>query len=61
MLFAEEGFTYRNFLMDALAIFIFVVWFLVAHFGSSRPVPTPRYFGVGQGNLGDGIDNISVH
>jgi hypothetical protein len=27
MLFAEEGFTYRNFLMDALAIFIFVVWF----------------------------------
>ena len=27
MLFAQEGFTYRNFLMDALAIFIFVVWF----------------------------------
>ena len=27
MFFAQEGFTYRNFLMDALAIFIFVVWF----------------------------------
>jgi hypothetical protein len=27
MLFAQEGFTYRNFLMDALTIFIFVVWF----------------------------------
>ena len=27
MFFFQEGFTYRNFLMDALAIFIFVVWF----------------------------------
>ena len=27
MFFAQEGFTYRNFLMDALAIFAFVVWF----------------------------------
>jgi hypothetical protein len=27
MLFAQEGFTYRNFLMDVLTIFIFVVWF----------------------------------
>ena len=27
MLFFQEGFTYRNFLMDALAIFVFVVWF----------------------------------
>jgi hypothetical protein len=27
MFFAQEGFTYRNFLMDALAIFIFIVWF----------------------------------
>jgi len=27
MFFAQEGFTYRNFLMDALAIFVFVVWF----------------------------------
>ena len=27
MFFLQEGFTYRNFLMDALAIFIFVVWF----------------------------------
>jgi len=26
-MFFQEGFTYRNFLMDALAIFIFVVWF----------------------------------
>ena len=27
MFFSEEGFTYRNFLMDALAIFVFIVWF----------------------------------
>ena len=27
MLFVQEGFTYRNFLMDALAIFVFIVWF----------------------------------
>ena len=27
MFYLQEGFTYRNFLMDALAIFIFVVWF----------------------------------
>ena len=26
MLF-DEGFTFRNFLADALAIFVFVVWF----------------------------------
>ena len=27
MFFVEEGFTYRNFLMDALAIFVLIVWF----------------------------------
>src|SRR5262249_10514737 len=27
MFFFQEGFTYRNFLMDVLAIFAFVVWF----------------------------------
>jgi hypothetical protein len=27
MFFLQEGFTYRNFLMDVLAIFVFVVWF----------------------------------
>jgi hypothetical protein len=27
MFFVQEGFTYRNFLMDALAIFILIVWF----------------------------------
>ena len=27
MLFVQEGFTFRNFLMDALAIFVFIVWF----------------------------------
>ena len=27
MFFFGEGFTYRNFLMDALAIFFFIVWF----------------------------------
>src|SRR5262249_32532228 len=30
MFFFQEGFTYRNFLMDALAIFIFIVWFWLA-------------------------------
>ena len=27
MFFVEEGFTYRNFLMDMIAVFAFVVWF----------------------------------
>ena len=27
MFFFQEGFTYRNFLLDVLAIFFFVVWF----------------------------------
>jgi Phospholipase_D-nuclease N-terminal len=27
MFFFQEGFTYRNFLVDALTIFIFIVWF----------------------------------
>jgi len=27
MFFAQEGFTFRNFLLDALAIFAFIVWF----------------------------------
>jgi hypothetical protein len=27
MFFVQEGFTFRDFLMDALAIFVFIVWF----------------------------------
>ena len=27
MLFVDEGFTFRNFLVDAFAVFMFVVWF----------------------------------
>ena len=27
MFFSQEGFTYRNFLMDALSIFVLIVWF----------------------------------
>ena len=27
MFFFQEGFTYRNFLIDVLAIFVFIVWF----------------------------------
>jgi len=27
MFFVQEGFTYRNFLMDMVAVFAFVVWF----------------------------------
>jgi Phospholipase_D-nuclease N-terminal len=27
MFFFQEGFTYRNFLMDVLTIFIFIMWF----------------------------------
>lgn len=27
MFYLQEGFTYRNFLMDALAIFVLIVWF----------------------------------
>ena len=27
MFFVQEGFTYRNFLMDAVSIFVLIVWF----------------------------------
>jgi len=27
MFFFQEGFTYRNFLVDALTIFVFIIWF----------------------------------
>lgn len=27
MFFSQEGFTFRNFLIDAVAIFVFIVWF----------------------------------
>jgi hypothetical protein len=27
MFYLQEGFTYRNFLLDVLAIFVFIVWF----------------------------------
>jgi hypothetical protein len=27
MFFVQEGFTFRNFLLDALTIFVFIVWF----------------------------------
>lgn len=27
MFFLQEGFTYRNFLVDAVTIFIFIIWF----------------------------------
>jgi hypothetical protein len=30
MFFFQEGFTYRNFLMDVMAIFVFIVWFWLA-------------------------------
>ena len=35
MFFFQEGFTYRNFLVDVLSIFMFVVWFwlLIVIFG----------------------------
>jgi hypothetical protein len=35
MFYLQEGFTYRNFLMDVLAIFVFIVWFwlLITVFG----------------------------
>ena len=27
MFFAQEGFTFRNFLIDAFTIFVFIMWF----------------------------------
>ena len=35
MFFFQEGFTYRNFLVDVLSIFVFIVWFwlLIVIFG----------------------------
>ena len=45
MFFFQEGFTYRNFLMDMSAVFAFVVWFwlLVVIYG----VQTSRHLRLG--------------
>ena len=50
-MFFEEGFTFRNFMIDALAIFVFVVWFWLLkryvaegpreHDAEPAPPPTP--------------------
>jgi hypothetical protein len=38
MFFFQEGFTYRNFLMDMIAVFAFVVWFwLIVPTSASLP------------------------
>jgi len=39
MLFFAEGFTFRNFLADAFAVFMFVVWFWLLYCRRQRPVP----------------------
>ena len=61
MFFFQEGFTYRNFLMDALAIFIFVVWFWLLITVFCRSVPSPRHFWLDQGHLGNSIDRLFIH
>ena len=44
MFFPAEGFTFRNFLVDVLAIFMFVVWFwlLIMVFSSTASQPEMR-------------------
>ena len=37
MFFVDEGFTFRNFLVDAITIFVFVV--MAAHHSIHGPVP----------------------
>ena len=41
MFFLQEGFTYRNFLMDVLSVFAFVVWFwlLIVIYGATSTIP----------------------
>jgi hypothetical protein len=46
MFYVQEGFTYRNFLMDALAIFVFIVWFWLLY-RCCGSVPAPRHFRLG--------------
>ena len=50
MFFVQEGFTYRNFLMDIIAVFTFVVWFwlIIVIYGDlfsamTSPVGEKRY------------------
>ena len=33
MFFFQEGFTFRNFVVDAFTIFVFIVWFRLTHIG----------------------------
>ena len=54
MFFFQEGFTYRNFLLDVLTVFFLYRVVLVAHYCCFRSVPTPRHLRLGQGNMGDG-------
>jgi len=61
MFYLQEGFTYRNFLMDALAIFIFVVWFRLLITVFADLFPSPRHFRLDQGYLGNSIDRHSIH
>jgi len=61
MFFFQEGFTYRNFLLDVLTVFFLYRVVLVAHYCCFRSVPTPRHLRLGQGNMGDRMDRISIH
>ena len=61
MFFFQEGFTYRNFLHGRPHDIRLHHVVLAANFGCRRPISTPRYFGLGQGNLGSSPDTGSVY
>jgi hypothetical protein len=55
MFFFQEGFTYRNFLMDVLGIFFFIVWFWLL------PKAAPRHFWLDQSHLGNSTYPLFIH
>src|SRR5215467_11452250 len=59
MLFSG-GFTYSNFLADALIDLYFRAVVVVADHRLRRPVPPSRHIGLDEGDLGDRADHIPL-
>ena len=61
MFFFQEGFTYRNFLMDLVGVFFFIVWFWLLITIFADLFRSPRHFWLDQGHLGNSIDRLFIH
>ena len=61
MFFFQEGFTYRNFLLETPYDILPHRVVLAAHYCCFRSIATRRHLRLGQGNMGDRMDSISIH